>query len=138
MFGRKPGYTDEDRDHFAMLVPCFFCGGHHNRECPRVREVHLDTAGKILVAKYWQKWDRSSVIFPEDLEEEVRVSVWRNVWSSLVMAKRKTSDKIKDWFWTSSYLSWASRLVVFAVTTTAVILLVVGLLALAIKAIHAL
>ena len=55
---------------FAAGNACADCGGLHQRACPRVkRQVWLRTgagAGERTEVEYWQTWDDSSVIWPED------------------------------------------------------------------------
>jgi hypothetical protein len=47
--------------------PCTDCGGYHLRACPRVkRQVWLGNGNRIEV-EYWERWDDSEVIYPEDV-----------------------------------------------------------------------
>ena len=55
--------------------PCRDCGGYHLRACFRVkREVYLGQGagdGKRVEVEYWDKWDDSETIWPEDVFDPV-------------------------------------------------------------------
>jgi hypothetical protein len=50
---------------------CRWCGGLHQRECPRVRKIIFNPADDRAVreVEFWNdtEWDRSTVLWPEDL-----------------------------------------------------------------------
>lgn len=50
---------------------CRWCGGLHQRHCPRLKKVtyHPTDPEQVREAEFWadDEWDKSSVIFPEDL-----------------------------------------------------------------------
>jgi len=49
---------------------CEDCGGYHLRACPRIkREVKLGNGNRTEV-EYWDKWDESSTVYPEDVYDE--------------------------------------------------------------------
>lgn len=54
--------------------PCGHCGGYHLRACPRVRRqvwaVQGPGAGELAEVEYFEKWDDSEVIFPEDVFDD--------------------------------------------------------------------
>lgn len=131
---KKETISDDDRDTLLETVPCLYCGGWHSAECMRVREVHLDASGKVLSAKFWEDWDKSTTIFRHELEADVRVSLWRR-WVPGVRSRiAKVANKVQDVLWTSSYISWASRAVVFVATLTVSVLLVLAMVALLVHA----
>ena len=55
---------------FAAGEACPDCGGIHQRACPRIkRQVWLRSGpgdGQRTEVEYWEKWDESSTIWPED------------------------------------------------------------------------
>ena len=51
---------------FAAGDACEHCGGLHRRACPRVRRIEKHPNGNVIAVEYWEKWDESGVIFPED------------------------------------------------------------------------
>jgi len=61
---------DEIRSIFAGThpdkVPCADCGGIHERACPRVKRKAWHPNGNIAEVEYWQIWDRSDIVWPED------------------------------------------------------------------------
>lgn len=75
---RKP--TEEEREALRDLFPerpeaaCEDCGGYHWRACPRVkRKVFVGegmSVGNLIEVEYWEKWDSSEVIFPEEVWDE--------------------------------------------------------------------
>lgn len=49
---------------------CEHCGGLHERECGRVRKIIYHPSGeRVAEVEYWADgdWDRSVVIWPEDV-----------------------------------------------------------------------
>lgn len=50
--------------------PCIDCGGYHLRACGRIkRQVWIGEgsgAGNRIEVEYWETWDDSDVIYPED------------------------------------------------------------------------
>jgi hypothetical protein len=70
--------TEEDKEFFRSEIfntrpagPCEDCGGFHLRSCPRIRRVTTigegQAVGNRLEVEYWEKWDDSEVIYPEDV-----------------------------------------------------------------------
>ncbi len=55
---------------FAEGKACLDCGGIHQRACPRVRRpVRLRTgagAGERTEVEYWQEFDQTGIVWPED------------------------------------------------------------------------
>jgi hypothetical protein len=47
---------------------CAHCGGLHLRACPRVRNLQWYRDGAVRAAEYWQTYDDTNVIWPEDLQ----------------------------------------------------------------------
>ena len=45
---------------------CEWCGGLHKRACPRVRRIEKHPNGNVIAVEFWEKWDETGVIFPED------------------------------------------------------------------------
>lgn len=51
-------------------APCEHCGGLHQRECGRVKRIVWHPSGeRPSEVEYWkdEEWDRSVVIWPEDV-----------------------------------------------------------------------
>jgi len=49
---------------------CEDCGGYHLRACPRIkREVKFGNGNRTEV-EYWDKWDESNTVYPEDVYDE--------------------------------------------------------------------
>lgn len=50
---------------------CRDCGGYHLRACPRIkRQTWIgqgQAAGNRTEVEYWETWDDSEVIYPEDV-----------------------------------------------------------------------
>jgi hypothetical protein len=50
---------------------CKWCGGMHQRECPRVKKIIFNPSDERQVreVEFWNdsEWDRSSVLWPEDV-----------------------------------------------------------------------
>ena len=69
--------TAEERKELRALFqerpagPCQDCGGVHWRACPRVkRQAWLGQGpgtGNRTEVEYWEHWDDSEVIFPEEV-----------------------------------------------------------------------
>lgn len=73
------GMSDEDKEYlksrFALPedapgAPCRWCGGLHQRECPRVKKIIFNPGDQrqIREVEFWAdgEWDKSSIAFPED------------------------------------------------------------------------
>lgn len=49
---------------------CRWCGGLHQRECPRVKHIvfHPNDERSVREVEFWHdgEWDKSSIIWPED------------------------------------------------------------------------
>lgn len=54
--------------------PCEDCGGYHMRACFRIKRIVLigegQAVGNRVEVEYWDKWDDSEVIYPEDVWED--------------------------------------------------------------------
>lgn len=52
---------------------CLFCGGIHvgisSPACPRLASGKLNGDGVVTEFTFWNSWDASRVIFPEDVED---------------------------------------------------------------------
>src|ERR1044071_70813 len=65
--------TPELAEALAKQQPCLHCLGYHKRYCPRVRKLRYHPApsggelGPLAEVLYWQTFDDSFVIWPEDL-----------------------------------------------------------------------
>lgn len=67
--------TEEDkadvRHRFENNEGCRWCGGLHHRECPRIKHItfHPTDDRTIREVEFWAdgEWDRTSVIWPEDV-----------------------------------------------------------------------
>jgi hypothetical protein len=50
---------------------CRFCGGLHQRECPRVKKVIYNPSDQreVREVEYWNdsEWDHSCVLWPDDV-----------------------------------------------------------------------
>jgi hypothetical protein len=50
---------------------CKWCGGLHQRECPRIRKIIYNPSDERYVreVEFWadKDWDHSGVLWPEDL-----------------------------------------------------------------------
>lgn len=50
---------------------CRWCGGLHQRECPRIKHIIYNPSDERSVreVEFWSdnEWDRSGVLWPEDL-----------------------------------------------------------------------
>jgi hypothetical protein len=68
------GLSDDDkrmlRGRFEEEA-CRWCGGLHQRECPRVRKITFNPADdrQVREVEFWadEQWDRSTVLWPEDV-----------------------------------------------------------------------
>lgn len=60
----------EARQVFAEGKACGDCGGIHQRACPRIRrQVWVGQgsgAGNRVEVEYWEQYDDSAIIWPED------------------------------------------------------------------------
>jgi hypothetical protein len=69
----EPEYTTEEIAEMWGLYKahrCVFCGGAHQRECPRVKMITRYADGKPQSVTYFRKWDDSNVLWPEDIPGE--------------------------------------------------------------------
>ncbi len=58
--------TDEERAA-QLALRCSWCGGIHERACPRLRSIRFRPDGTTPTAvEFWEHWDASDVIWPED------------------------------------------------------------------------
>lgn len=59
------------REQLEAGEGCRWCGGLHQRECPRLKKVtyHPTDGSQVRDVEFWSdsEWDKSSIIFPEDL-----------------------------------------------------------------------
>lgn len=68
------GLSDRDKaellERFAT-EGCRWCGGLHQRECPRIKHIVYNPSDERSVreVEFWadSEWDRSGVLWPEDL-----------------------------------------------------------------------
>lgn len=68
----------EEREQFEKAAAdgnlCRFCGGLHvgasSPACPRLASGKLNGDGAVVEFTFWESWDASRVIFPEDVEDE--------------------------------------------------------------------
>lgn len=61
---------DYDAETLARLHSadtCAHCGGIHAISCPRVRSLQFRADGGIDRVEFWERWDASRVVYPEDL-----------------------------------------------------------------------
>lgn len=64
---------DTRRELMARLETdaCRWCGGLHQKECPRIRKITYNPSDDRMVreVEFWAdgEWNSSGVIFPEDL-----------------------------------------------------------------------
>jgi len=49
---------------------CKDCGGYHMRACPRIKAQEWLGNGNRTKVEYWEHWDDSDVIYPEDVFDE--------------------------------------------------------------------
>lgn len=65
-----PAEKRDARQIFAEGKACGDCGGIHQRACPRVkRQVWVGQGsgtGNRIEVEYWETWDESTTIWPED------------------------------------------------------------------------
>jgi hypothetical protein len=54
------------RTLFEAGTACQHCGGLHQRACPRVKRQEFHPNGNLIAVEFWDKWDESGVVFPED------------------------------------------------------------------------
>lgn len=68
--GISPEDKEELRKRFEVEA-CRWCGGLHQRECPRVKHIIYNPADERSVreVEFWAdgQWDRSGVLWPEDV-----------------------------------------------------------------------
>ncbi len=58
--------TDEERAA-QLAARCAWCGGVHERACPRLRSIRFRPDGSTPTAvEFWEHWDASEIIWPED------------------------------------------------------------------------
>jgi hypothetical protein len=79
--------TEEERRAFIAAGifserptdPCDHCGGFHLRRssvsfqgsaCPRVKRMSFMGNGNITEIEYWQSWDESNTLYPEDIYDD--------------------------------------------------------------------
>lgn len=67
--------TPEEKRLLAALFTrpdsaCEDCGGYHLRACPRIRSQEWLGNGNRIKVEYWNEWDDSEVIWPEDVLDE--------------------------------------------------------------------
>lgn len=72
--------TAEEKRYLRELFPdrpdspCIDCGGWHWRACPRIRrQVWLGQGpgeGNRIEVEYWEHWDDSEVIWPEEIFDD--------------------------------------------------------------------
>lgn len=60
-------YRQQWEEEEARLERCKHCGGWHLRSCPRVREMTFHPDGRLAGVKFWESWDDSEVIYPEQI-----------------------------------------------------------------------
>lgn len=60
------------RDIFRVRPdgPCEDCGGYHLRACRRVKRREWHPNGNPIVVEYFQEWDDSDTIYPEDIFDD--------------------------------------------------------------------
>jgi len=71
----------EDREELEQVAAdgglCRFCAGIHagasTPACPRLAAGKLNGDGDVVEFSYWQSWDASRVVYPEDVDEEDEV-----------------------------------------------------------------
>ena len=74
---RRAGGVEERRRRLALLTDeeraaqlatrCTWCGGVHERACPRLRSIRFRPDGSTPTAvEFWEHWDASEIIWPED------------------------------------------------------------------------
>lgn len=82
----KADYQKVFRGEIPGSAPCQWCGGLHQRgnwapagpgqeapagvrwnaACPRVRKMEFHPNSNLISIEFWNKWDESGVVFPED------------------------------------------------------------------------
>jgi hypothetical protein len=66
------GLDDETKAEMRLKFEngegCRFCGGLHQRECPRIKHIiyNPSDAREVREVEFWPEWDRSTVLWPED------------------------------------------------------------------------
>jgi hypothetical protein len=68
------GISEADKVELRMRFEtdaCRWCGGLHQRECPRIRHITYNPSDERSVreVEFWGDfdWDRSTVLWPEDV-----------------------------------------------------------------------
>jgi hypothetical protein len=68
--GMPEGVKAEMRAKFEGGGACRWCGGLHQRECPRVKKIIFNPADdrQVREVEFWNdaEYDHSSVLWPED------------------------------------------------------------------------
>jgi hypothetical protein len=64
--------TPTEQERKVLLEnKCAHCGGAHAIACPRVKRMRFRPDGQsIYEIEFWDTWDKSRVVFPEELFEE--------------------------------------------------------------------
>lgn len=61
------------KERFEAGEACRWCGGLHDRECPRLKHIiyHPTDERQIREVEFWAlgEWDGSGIIWPEDVYE---------------------------------------------------------------------
>lgn len=52
-----------------IYMACSHCGGWHARACPRVKRMVFAADGNLAEVEFWELWDDSEVIWPDQLPE---------------------------------------------------------------------
>lgn len=57
------------RAAFNAHEECAWCGGIHQGMCPRVKKIvyHPTDDRQVREVEFWPEWDKSRVVFPEDV-----------------------------------------------------------------------
>jgi hypothetical protein len=80
MLGGAPRFpiSQQERDEVEKVAKngglCLFCAGIHvgasTPACPRLAAGKLNGDGAVVEFTFWNEWDASRVVFPEDVESE--------------------------------------------------------------------
>jgi hypothetical protein len=62
-----PGISMGQQQARFFVMQCQHCMGVHFRACPRVRRLELYENGALKQAWYYDDWDDSDVIYPEQV-----------------------------------------------------------------------
>lgn len=60
--------TIEDAKALDDRDPCTFCGGYHNRQCPRVKRITYGVEKTVQEVEFWPTWDDSDIIWPKEVQ----------------------------------------------------------------------